>query len=104
VIVSLDPAAFDAFALDVVPQMLVEAVGVDEEQADEIGHDIAVRGHAVAALSAQGRRTVAMPFFEETRHYDPVDASDLLRALVAVSVRNSALEHLHADGPLNDGG
>jgi hypothetical protein len=45
-----------------------------------------------------------MPFFEETCHYDPVEASDPLRALVAVSVRNSALEHPHADGPLNDGG
>src|SRR4051812_17368777 len=99
-----DPGAFAAFAHQVVPQMLVEAVGLSKEQAEETGHDIAIRGQALAALTVHEREIVAMPFFEETYHYDPPEASGLLRALVAVAVRNSALEHAHAGGPLTAGG
>jgi hypothetical protein len=99
-----DPDLFVEFATDVVPGWLVDVVNVDAERASAVGADILIRGYAVAALTPEDRRTVSMPFFEETFHYEPEDATDYQRALVAVAVRNSALEPLHVDGVLQDGG
>jgi hypothetical protein len=104
VTVEIDTGAFAKFAIDVVPSMLVEVVGVPADVAESVGADIAARGLALAALDRHERRILSMPFFEETFYYDPEDAPDYLRAHVAVAVRNSALEHVHVEADLNEGG
>lgn len=99
-----DPELFVNFATDMVPTILVDVMNVDARQAAAIGADILTRGYAMAALTREERRTVAMPFYEETFYYEPEDSSDYQRAQVAVAVRNSALEPLHVHGILQDGG
>lgn len=100
----VQPAAMSDFCLQVLPAMLREACGVDPALAEAIGQDTLTRAEDFSALDPISQAAISAPFVEQVAHYEPVQASRLLKAAVCVVVRNSQLEEAHAHGPVNDGG
>jgi hypothetical protein len=47
---------------------------------------------------------LAAPFFEEAFNHDPDEAPAWLKAITTLVIRNSRLEELHANGPVESGG
>jgi len=99
-----DPGLMDRFCSEVLPGMLTEACGVPAPDAAVVANDIRLRAEAVAHLDQTTREILAAPFFEDSFAYDPADASPWLKALTTLAVRNSQLEEVHANGPVNAGG
>ena len=101
---ALIPDAMEQYCRDVVPGVLHDVCEVDLERAGEIARDMLVRGEAFAALDQHAQDVLMGPFIEEVFAYEPVDAPVYLKAAVAIIVRNSHLEEVHADGHVNEGG
>lgn len=97
-----DPGLFADFTGQMLPALLTELDGITDAEARAAGQDVYARACALAQFSASDQRRIAMPFFEETYFYDPAGAEDMLRAAVALAVRNSALESLHSRSLLGD--
>jgi len=100
----IDPRHMEQFCSEILPSMLTEACGVVAPGAARVAADIRLRAEAVAHLDQVTREVLATPFFEEAFFNDPPDAPPWLKALTTLAVRNSQLEQLHADGPVNGGG
>jgi hypothetical protein len=96
-----DPDHMIRFCREALPGMLTEACGVTEAEAVRAATDILSRAEAAARLDLDSRRLLAAPFFEESFWHDPDDASPWMKAFTTLVVRNSYLEELHANGPVN---
>jgi hypothetical protein len=96
-----DPEHMMRFCREVLPGMLTEACGVTEAEAVRAVTDILSRAEAAARLDLDSRRLLAAPFFEASFWHDPDDALPWMKAFTTLVVRNSYLEELHANGPVN---
>jgi len=99
-----DPAHMARFCHKILPGMLVEACSVAAPDASRIAGDIMLRAEASARLDRASCEILAAPFFEESFFHDPAEASPWMKAITTLVVRNSQLEDLHANGPVNTGG
>jgi len=98
-----DPAHFERFCIEVIPEMLTTWEASDE-LARRVGEDILIRAESFAALSQEIRDVLIAPFVEEVAYYKPQSTPLALRGAVAVIIRSSLLEEAHANGPVNAGG
>ena len=94
----------DRFCQELLPGLLIEVCKVSAPDAAAVASDIRLRAEAVAHLDQATRETLAAPFFEDSSAYDPADASPWMKALTTLVVRNSLLEELHSNGPVETGG
>lgn len=76
---------------------------VPDNTAQDVARDVLARAEAIASLEQEQIEILAAPFIEETFDHEP-DAPLWLKAATTVVVRNSRLEELHANGPVNTGG
>jgi hypothetical protein len=99
-----DPGLMVRFCREILPEMLTEACGVATPDASRVAEDILLRAEAAARLDPASREVLASPFFEESFSYEPDDASYWMKAITTMVIRNSQLEDLHTNGPVNPGG
>ena len=92
------------FCREVLPGMLIEACGVAAPDASLVAEDVLARAEAAARLDQESCETLAAPFFEESFGYEPDDASPWMKAITTLVIRNSWLEEVHANGPVDAGG
>jgi len=92
------------FCHEILPEMLVEACGATAPEAGLVADDILLRAEAVARLDRASCEILAGPFFEESFSHEPDEAPAWLKATTTLVIRNSQLEELHANGPVNAGG
>ena len=99
-----DPRRMDRFCEELLPGMLIEVGKVSAPDAAAVASDVRLRAEAVAHLDQATREILAAPFFEDSFTHDPADASPWMKALTTLVVRNSRLEELHSNGPVESGG
>lgn len=99
-----DPAHMDRFCQELLPGLLIEVCKVSAPDAAAVASDVRLRAEAVAHLDRATRETLAAPFFEDSFAYDPAETSPWMKALTTLVVRNSHLEELHSNGPVEAGG
>jgi len=92
------------FCHEILPEMLVEACGAAAPEAGLVADDILLRSEAVASLDRASCEILAGPFFEESFSHEPDEAPAWMKATTTLVIRNSQLEELHANGPVNAGG
>jgi hypothetical protein len=92
------------FCSEILPGMLVEACNVAAPDASRVAEDILLRAEAAARLDRASCEILAAPFFEESFRHEPDEASAWMKAITTLVIRNSQLEDLHANGPVNAGG
>lgn len=88
---------------DVLAQYLVDC-GVERSVAMVIQQDVLHRAEAFAVLTDHQRDVLIAPFAEEFSDHEPRDSSLELLGATTVVVRNSALETVHAGGPVGSSG
>jgi hypothetical protein len=99
-----DPGHMVQFCREILPEMLFEACGVAAPDASRVAKNILLRAEAAARLDRASCEILAAPFFEESFGHEPNEASAWMKAITTLVIRNSQLEDLHANGPVNDGG
>ena len=99
-----EPGHMARFCREILPEMLIEACGVAAPDAGVVADDILSRAEAAARLERAACEILAAPFYEESFSYEPRDASEWMKAITTLVIRNSKLEELHANGPVNAGG
>jgi hypothetical protein len=99
-----DPKHMARFCGEILPEMLVEACGVAAPAASRAAEDVLLRAEAAARLDRASCEILAAPFFEESFSNEPDEAPVWMKAITTLVIRNSQLEELHANGPVNDGG
>jgi hypothetical protein len=92
------------FCGEILPEMLVEACNVMAPDASRVAEDVLLRAEAAARLDPASCEILAGPFFEESFSYEPDEAPPWMKAMTTLVIRNSQLEDLHANGPVNAGG
>ncbi len=98
-----DPTLISEFCHQLLPALLSEGCEVPDNTAQDVARDVLARAEAIASLEQEQIEILAAPFIEETFDHEP-DAPLWLKAATTVVVRNSRLEELHANGPVNTGG
>jgi hypothetical protein len=99
-----DPGHMVRFCREVLPGMLVDACGVAPPDAGRVAKDVLSRAEAAARLDRDSCEILAAPFFEESFSHEPDDATGWMKAITTLVIRNSWLEELHTNGPVNAGG
>ena len=99
-----DPEHMVRFCREILPGMLVEVCGAAAPDASLVADDVLLRAEAAARLDRSTCEILAAPFFEESFHHEPGEASAWMKAITVLVVRNSQLEELHANGPVSAGG
>lgn len=100
-----DATLMAAFCHDELPALLRDGHGVDPALAAAVGEDVLARAEAFAALAPDAQNILTAPFLEEVVAYRPREALPHIKGAVAVVVRNSRLDELHAgDGPVGADG
>jgi hypothetical protein len=82
---------------------MLEVCDVNASDAALVAEDISLRAEAAARIDAADLETMAAPFYEESFTHDPDDAPPWLKAITTLVIRNSQLEEMHANGPVDDG-
>jgi hypothetical protein len=96
-----DPGHMLRFCREILPGMLVEACGAAAPDASRVAKDILLRAEAAARLDPASCEILAAPFFEESFSHEPDEAPAWMKAITTLVIRNSQLEDLHANGPVN---
>jgi len=99
-----DPGHMVRFCREILPGMLVEACGAAAPDASRVAKDILLRAEGAARLDPASCEILAAPFFEESFSHEPDEAPVWMKAITTLVIRNSQLEDLHANGPVNPGG
>jgi hypothetical protein len=100
-----DATLMAAFCRDELPALLRDGHGVEPALAAAVGEDVLARAEAFAALASDAQNILTAPFLEEVFDYRPREALPHIKGAVAVVVRNSRLDELHAeDGPVGADG
>jgi hypothetical protein len=99
-----DPEHMVRFCREILPGMLVEACGVAASDAHLVANDVLLRAQAAARLDPPSCEVLAAPFYEESFSYEPDEASEWMKAITTLVIRNSRLEEVHANGPVTAGG
>jgi hypothetical protein len=99
-----NPGHMVRFCREVLPEMLTGACGVAAPDASLVAEDIMSRAEAATRLNRDSCEILAAPFFEESFSHEPDEATAWMKAITTLVIRNSRLEELHANGPVNAGG
>jgi hypothetical protein len=99
-----NPEHMTHFCREILPAMLVEACEVAVGDAGLVAEDVLLRAEAAAHLDNDTRQILAAPFYEDSFDHEPDEAPVWMKAITTLVVRNSQLEELHANGPVNAGG
>jgi hypothetical protein len=98
------PGHMVRFCREFLPEVLADACGVAVPDVERVADDVLLRAEAAARLDRASCEILAAPFFEESFSHEPDDASAWMKAITTLVIRNSQLEELHANGPVNAGG
>lgn len=98
-----DRMFMDEYCSGLLPDLLGQC-NVEAAKVKAIVDDVRRRAESFVALDEATQRIITAPFFEDVAAYKPYEAPTFVKAAVAVTVRNSLLEEVHAGDLVQSGG